>query len=102
VVLRDHTGRVIDDERTITLVTSDFLASGGDGAIGRLGLPEGSVELTDIVIRDAIADVLRARAKDPKRSELSPKDHFDPKAPRLRYPGKRPVSCQGANRKPPP
>jgi 5'-nucleotidase len=103
VKLLDGSGKAIADDRTLTLVTSDFLASGGDGAIGRLGLPEGSVELTDIVIRDAMADVLRARGKaGGKKAELSPRDFLDAKAPRLAYPAPRPVSCRAAGRKPPP
>ena len=103
VVMRDAKGKTIADDRTLTLVTSDFLASGGDGAIGRLGLPDGSVEVTDIVIRDAMADVLRARGKaGGKKAELSPGAYFDAKKPRLAYPAPRPVSCRAAGRKPPP
>jgi 5'-nucleotidase len=90
VVLKDRKGKVIADDRTLTLATSDFLASGGDGAIGRLGLPEGSVEVTDVVIRDAIKGVLLAA----KKTELSPGDYYDPKKPRMKLPGPRPVSCQ--------
>jgi 5'-nucleotidase len=103
VVMRDAKGKTIADDRTLTLVTSDFLASGGDGAIGRLGLPDGSVEVTDIVIRDAMADVLRARGKaGGKKAELAPGTYFDAKKPRLAYPAPRPVSCRAAGRKPPP
>jgi 5'-nucleotidase len=89
VQLKDAKGKVIEDDRTLTLATSDFLASGGDGAIGRLGLPEGSVEITDIVIRDALADLLR----NAKKTELNPIEYYDPKKPRMKLPGSRPVSC---------
>jgi len=99
VKLLDKKGKTIPDDRTLTLVTSDFLASGGDGAIGRLGLPDGSVEVTDTVIRDAMADVLRARSlSGGKAAELAPRDHHDPKLPRLRYPAPRPVSCRAAGK----
>lgn len=97
VTLRDAGGNTIDDERTLTLVTSDFLASGGDGAIGRLGLPDGSVQVTDVVIRDAIAAHLRAQPVRAKPAPLRPGDFFDPKRPRLAYPGARPVKCGGSD-----
>ena len=94
VTLRDRAGKKIDDEATFTLVTSDFLASGGDGAIGRLALPDGAVTVRDLILRDAMADALRAQ----KKKELSPGDYFDPKAPRLRYPKPRPVNCGAAGK----
>src|SRR5262249_40299879 len=89
VKMKDRKGKVIDDERTIVVATSDFLASGGDGAIGHLNLPDGSIDLTDVVIRDAMADQLRHA----KKTELSPDDSFAPKKPRMKLPGRRPVSC---------
>jgi 5'-nucleotidase len=90
VVIKDRAGKVIDDDRQLTLLTSDFLASGGDGLIGRLKLPEGSVTMTDVIIRDGMADALRARG-----GTLAPVQVFDPAHPRLAYPGTRPVSCAG-------
>ncbi|MCB9559967.1 MAG: 5'-nucleotidase C-terminal domain-containing protein [Kofleriaceae bacterium] len=102
VTLRDAKGKPIDDERTVTVATSDFLASGGDGAIGRLKLPEGSVTETDVIIRDALADLLRAQPVRSKPAPLRPRDYFDPAKPRLSYPKPRPVSCQAAGRRPPP
>jgi 2',3'-cyclic-nucleotide 2'-phosphodiesterase (5'-nucleotidase family) len=102
ITLTDRQGKPIGDERTVKVVTSDFLASGGDGAIGRLGLPAGAVKVDDLILRDAMAEVLRGRARDPKRAELAPGDFHDPARPRLRYPAPRPVSCQAAGRRPPP
>ena len=97
VVLRDRAGKVIDDERTLTLLTSDFLASGGDGAIGRLGLPQGSVEITDVLIRDLMAAQLGQRGGTIAAGQL-----FDPKRPRLDYPPPRPVKCSAAGGAAPP
>lgn len=97
VVVRDRAGKVIEDDRTLTLATSDFIASGGDGAIGRLKLPDGSVEITDVIIRDALAEQLGTLAG----KTLRPEAYFDPNKPRLAYPPPRPVSCSGA-RKPRP
>ena len=79
-------GKPLDDTATYTIVTSDFLASGGDGLFARLRLPQGSIQMTDQVIRDAMADVLRKRGGsiDPKQIPR-----------RLDYEGRRPVSCGG-------
>ncbi|HVV83342.1 MAG TPA: bifunctional UDP-sugar hydrolase/5'-nucleotidase [Kofleriaceae bacterium] len=92
VVLKDEAGTVIDDARPLTLLTSDFLASGGDGLIGRLKLPEGNVVMTDTIIRDAMASALTARG-----GTMEPTQEYDPSHPRLSYPGKRPVSCSSSS-----
>ena len=84
-------GKVVGDDDPLTLVTSDFLASGGDGVIGRLKLPAGSVTVTDQIIRDAMATQLR------RGGTLEPGKLYDAKAPRLRYDGARPVRCGKAD-----
>jgi 5'-nucleotidase len=85
-------GKPLADDATYKLVTSDFLASGGDvSAIGRLKLPEGSIKMTDVIIRDAIADVLRKQ-----KGKVDPARYFSPTKKRLDYVGKRPVLCQTA------
>jgi 5'-nucleotidase len=85
-------GKPLADEADYKLVTSDFLASGGDvSAIGRLKLPAGSIKMTDVIIRDAIADVLRK-----KKGKVDPAQLFSPTKKRLDYEGERPVLCQGA------
>lgn len=96
IFLKDERGQPIADDRALTLVTSDFLASGGDGAIGRLKLPDGAVTVTDVIIRDALADALRARG-----GAISERDVFDPDRRRLAYPPPRPVRC-GASTSPRP
>ncbi len=97
VVIKDRQGKIVDDERTLTLLTSDFLASGERGVIGRLGLPEGSVELTDVLIREAMAEALTRRGGKVVASQL-----HDPARPRLDYPGSRPVTCGAAGGAAPP
>ncbi len=89
VVLRDRKGQLIDDDRRLSVVSSDFLATGGEGGFAHLGLPEGAIAITDLVIRDVLADVLRASPK----KELWPADFFDAKRPRLALPRQRPVTC---------
>jgi 2',3'-cyclic-nucleotide 2'-phosphodiesterase (5'-nucleotidase family) len=81
-------GKPLDEARSYKLVTSDFLASGGDGLIGRLKLPAGSVRLTDTIIRDAMADMLRKR-----KGVIDPAQLHSATKKRLDYPGARPVEC---------
>jgi 2',3'-cyclic-nucleotide 2'-phosphodiesterase (5'-nucleotidase family) len=91
VAIKVGTKPLVDDAK-YTLVTSDFLASGGDGVIGRLKLPEGSIKPTDVIIRDAMADVLRKK----KGTTIEPEKIYSPAHPRLDLAGKRPLSCGGA------
>lgn len=91
VVIRDQRGAIIDDDRELTLLASDFLASGGDGLIGRLGLPDGSIEVTSALIRDVMIAELERRGGTVSDVQL-----FDPKQPRVAYPPPRPVVCAGA------
>jgi len=90
-IVIDVAGKPLVDDKDYKLVTSDFLASGGDGLLGRLKLPEGSIKLTDDIIRDAIADILRK-----KKGSIDPKLLFGPGHVRMDYEGQRPVLCQKA------
>ncbi|HEY4177208.1 MAG TPA: bifunctional UDP-sugar hydrolase/5'-nucleotidase [Kofleriaceae bacterium] len=80
-------GKPLKDDADYTLSTSDFLSSGGDGLIGRLKLPEGAIKQTDLIIRDALADLLRSS----KTKTIDPAKLMSPK--RMDYAGHRPVSC---------
>jgi 5'-nucleotidase len=85
-------GKPLVDDGSYKLVTSDFLASGGDASvIGRLRLPEGSIKMTDVIIRDAIADVLRKR-----KGKIDPASYHSATKRRIDYEGQRPVECQSA------
>ena len=82
-------GKPLDEHAHYKLVTSDFLASGGDSAVlGKLHLPPGAIQVTDQIIREGMADVLRAR-----KGTIDPKQITTPR--RLDYPGQRPVRCGG-------
>jgi len=83
--------RLLADEAKYVVATTDFLASGGDGVFGRLKLPEGSIKSTDVIVRDAMADVLRK-----KKGTLDPEKLYTPAHPRLQYEGKRPLLCGGS------
>jgi 2',3'-cyclic-nucleotide 2'-phosphodiesterase (5'-nucleotidase family) len=92
-------GKPLVDDKSYKLVTSDFLASGTQGVIGRLKLPVGAVKTTEVIIRDAMVEVLRKR-----QGTLDPSTLFDRSKPRLSFPGDRPVSCADPNapKAPPP
>ena len=90
VTLFRSDGRPIAPRTRLTLVTSDFLATGGDGLFAeetkqRAKLDDGPP------IREAMADLLRAR-----KAPLTSGDPalFDPAHPRIGYPGPRPVRCR--------
>lgn len=85
-------GKPLAEGRTYKLATSDFLASGGDGVIGRLKLPEGAIQMTDVIIRDAVGEVLRGWKATPKAT-IDPARLYSKTAPRFNYEGKRPVAC---------
>ncbi len=78
-------GKQIGDAESLVLVTSDFLATGGDGmaAPGAVSVEDGET------IRDAMAGQLTRRG-----GTLRGEDLLDPARPRLRYPGERPVLCE--------
>lgn len=83
-------GKPLKDTASYKLATSDFLASGGDGMIGRLKLPDNAIHVTDMIIREAFGDVLRSwKAKPP----LDPAKLYSAARRRLDYEGKRPLSC---------
>lgn len=85
-------GKPVNPQARYTLVTSDFLASGGDGALASLGITLEQTESTDVIMREAFAAVLRAQ----RQKRLDPATLYDPKHPRLVLPGRRPVKCDGA------
>lgn len=89
-------GQPLDDHRVYKVVTSDFLASGGDGTFTRLKLPASAISVTDVIIRDGIADVLRGNAG--KRVAVGPA-LYDRAVKRVDYVGKRPVVCGRATSK---
>jgi len=85
VVLRDRRNRRIRDDRTLTAVTSDYLAltpsfrALGDGAV-------------TIEAGEPIRELLAARLRE-RGGEMSPSDFFDAERPRFRLPSPRPVRC---------
>jgi 5'-nucleotidase len=81
----EHDGKKgeVTDEEIITVVTSDFVATGGDAS----GFPpNATIEVP--TVRDGLEQQLRARAGHIKASEV-----FDPARRRMVFPGEKPVRC---------
>ena len=94
VTLVRQDGRPVADGEKLTVVASDFLATGGDGLFARV--PASRMEIEDgPPLRDVLADVLRRRQGTVRGDD---KALYDPAAPRLSYDGRRPIQC-GAVRK---
>jgi 5'-nucleotidase len=90
-VFREN-GKRIAPKTMLTVVTSDFLATGGDGLLASVPLPEGAVQIhQDKLVRDGIVDGF-ARAPGGRIDGTSPA-LFDPKHPRVQYEGTRPLKC---------
>ncbi len=91
VTLTRRSGKVIKDNDKLVVVTSDFLATGGDKTFTALA-PE-AIEILDTpLIRDGIATALRKRG-----GSLRGPTVYDPKQPRLAFKGMRPVKCPVRN-----
>jgi 5'-nucleotidase len=83
-------GKRVAEKTPLRVITSDFLANGGDGLLRGVSLGEGAIEIhREPMMRDAFAQQLKARARiDPGDRAL-----FDPGQPRVRYEGTRPLRC---------
>jgi len=86
-------GKRIAEAENLIVVTSDYLATGGDELFVPLHLPPEALEIRAQTVRDAVAAQLRRR-----KTPLSGDDTalLDPKKPRLGTPMPRPVTCVSA------
>lgn len=84
-------GRVLRPGTTLTVLMSDFLATGGDRLLASLGDPAPApiVIEDDPPLREALAEQLRGLGD----IELAPANYHDIAAPRLRAPGEPPLRC---------
>jgi hypothetical protein len=88
LVRRD--GRQVGGDERVAVVTTDFLATGGDGIFAAVTPPQGlTVEETGLVVRDVAADWFQRRGGRLRESDLVNRDN-----PRWLVPGALPVSCQ--------
>jgi len=87
VALRRESGVVVRDDETLSVVTSDFLASGGDDVFTPI-VPLRVTRSDGPLIREHIADWLTGSARRWRAVDLTPT------ARRITYPGTRPVTCE--------
>ncbi len=94
-ITHEKGGKKVGPRERLTLVTSDFLASGGDNIIEVGEVDQGAIVIHDDgpMIRDGIAEVLARRGGTLHAGD---KHLYDKAAPRFAYPGKRPVKCGAA------
>jgi len=92
VQLFDRAGQIVPPDRPLTVVTSDFLARSGDGAMsGQTLAPDAITIVPDRLMRDVLRDGFVTLPNG--QIDGSDKRLFDPEQPRVRYPGRRPVQC---------
>jgi 5'-nucleotidase len=87
---RSSTGMAIRPDERLTVVTSDFIADGGDGVLAPAA-PLGEIKSVEgaPIQRDAVMDWLRRRG-----GRLTESQFVSPENRRWNYPGQRPVTCQ--------
>lgn len=87
-LLREPAGTPINGDDQLTVVTSDFLAMGGDALFSESVQRTG--DLDGELIREAMAKLLRARGGPLSADQPG---LLDPARPRIAFPGQRPVRC---------
>jgi len=90
VSLKRADGKPVAADERLTLITSEFLATGGADVLPA-EVRAHALPAAGAPIRDVMADLLRARKTplDPDNPPL-----YDAAHPRLAYPGRRPVRCR--------
>ncbi len=90
VAFRRPDGDLLGHDDTVTVATSDFLATGGDGVFTDI-IPEQGLTLTEdgSLLRDVV-DTYLQQLKAP----LQESSYQSTNKPRLRYPGSLPMSCE--------
>jgi 5'-nucleotidase len=95
VELTQPNGQPLPAEKMLTIVTSDFLASHGEGLLNPLSLPEGNLQVhRDRLMRDALVTGLQSFPN--QRLDGRDPALFDTEHPRVRYSGRRPLRCGAA------
>lgn len=91
VVTLERDRKPIAPDTELTVLMSDFLATGGDRLLAALGepVPTRIAIEDDPPLREVLADQLRTFGP----AELVPTLYYDPARPRLRAPGEPPLRC---------
>ncbi len=89
VALTRQPGTPIRPDERLTVVTSDFVSTGGDGVLAPAG-PLGEIKSPDgaPILHDAVAEWLRHRGGRLSESQLLLQENH-----RWNFPGERPVRC---------
>jgi len=90
VDLRTSTGRTISDGDAMTLVTTDFVATGGDAIMTGLAREPGALRMLGRLVRDEVVQLLGQRGGILRADDPS---LFNGAARRFRLPAARPVRC---------
>ncbi|HEX7668815.1 MAG TPA: bifunctional UDP-sugar hydrolase/5'-nucleotidase [Polyangiaceae bacterium] len=92
VTLKHPDGAAIRDDESLTVATNDYLALGGDGLLAAAHIPNDRAELDSQ--KNVLGSIIEGLKK---RGTVRPDDPalVDPKRPRIRVPGGRPVRCGG-------
>jgi 5'-nucleotidase len=89
VTIQRSSGRPVTATERLTIVTTDFLATGGDGIFSPVMPADGFPEVRDLpAAREVVADWFRRRGGSLREGQL-----IDAVAPRWQYPGRLPVRC---------
>jgi 5'-nucleotidase len=90
VELVRRAGRTVADDEIVTVATTDFLASGGDGIFVPVTPPQGlAIDDTGQLLRDAVEEWLGRRG-----GRLRAADLIDVGTPRWQLPGPIPLVCK--------
>lgn len=89
VTMLRPSGRPVEDADRLSVLTTDFLATGGDRVFASVMPPGGFTLDVDRVARDAVADWLRQRGGRLRDEQFVDRDNR-----RWTYPGEQPVRCQ--------
>jgi 2',3'-cyclic-nucleotide 2'-phosphodiesterase (5'-nucleotidase family) len=91
VTLLRPSGAAIRDDESLLVVTTDFIATGGDGILAAVMPPQGFEMPADSTFgRDVVVEAMRRRG-----GRLSEDQLIDKANPRWAFPGSLPVSCTG-------
>ena len=88
VVLARPSGALVTDDEIVTVVTSDFLATGGSEMFSSAIPFKSPPVIEGTTVRDRLAEWITKTGGTWRSRAL-----FDPAQPRMVYPGARPVKC---------
>ena len=95
ISVEKHDGQKLDGNDALRMVTSDFLAGGGDSAFSPASLTSKDFEISDVLIRDAMIAELQKQGGNIGSNDPG---LFSQDSLRISYPGVRPLRCEDTTR----